>query len=305
VYAEPEDLDRAEVARALAVHWGIAAPLRYLPVGFGTHHYRTGDRWFVNVDEPGTQPDLERALATAAALRDAGLEFVHAPRPRAAGGYVAVLAGGYAVSVYAFLDGTAPASGAFPTDAERHTVLATLGRLHATTPATMPRRDDLAITSRSDFAALDLTTRWTGGPFAEPARELVAGRRTMIDDRFAAYDALVPAVRATADRWVVTHGEPHAGNVLWLEGGGFRFIDWDTVAVGPPERDLWVLQPRSAADRAAYGRGDADPTTAELYRLRWWLTEVCVYATGLHGTHVDDANTRESWRELREYLAAG
>ena len=39
--------------------------------------------------------------------------------------------------------------------------------------------------------------------------------------------------------------------------------------------------------------------------MRWWLTEVCVYATGLHGTHVDDANTRESRRELREYLAAG
>ena len=46
MYAEPEDLDRAEVARALAVHWGIAAPLRYLPVGFGTHHYRAGEDWF-------------------------------------------------------------------------------------------------------------------------------------------------------------------------------------------------------------------------------------------------------------------
>jgi hypothetical protein len=54
----------------LAAHWGIAGPLRYLPVGFGTHHYRAGDDWFVNVDEPGSRHGLERATATAAALRD-------------------------------------------------------------------------------------------------------------------------------------------------------------------------------------------------------------------------------------------
>ena len=159
--AEPDDLDRAEVAATLATHWGITGSLSYLPVGFGTHHYRAG--------------------------------------------------------------------------------------------------------------------------------ELVARRRDVIDEVFAAYDALVPAVRATADRWVVTHGEPHAGNVLWLIGGGFRLIDWDTVALGPPERDLWMF----ALDSAA----------AELYRLRWWLEEVCLYVTELHGAHVDDANTRASWRELRRCLA--
>jgi len=289
VYAEPDDLDRAEVARVLADHWGIAAPLRYLPVGFGTHHYRAGEHWFVNVDEPGTQPDLERALATAAALRDTGLEFVHAPRPRATGGFVAVLPSGYAVSVYGFLDGTAHPFGAFPTEAERRTVLAALARLHAARPAVLPHRDDLAITARSDYAALDLSTPWSGGPFAGPARELVGRRRAVVDEAFAAYDALVPAVRATADGWVVTHGEPHAGNVLWLTGGGFRLIDWDTVALGPPERDLWMFAHDSAV--------------AELYRLRWWLEEVCLYVTELHGAHVDDANTRASWRELRRCLA--
>jgi hypothetical protein len=80
----------------------------------------------------------------------------------------------------------------------------------------------------------------------------------------------------------ITHGEPHAGNVLWLTGGGFRLIDGDTVAIGPPEV--------------------ADPPAAELYRLRWWLQEVCGYDTELHGAHVDDAHTRARWRELHSYL---
>jgi spectinomycin phosphotransferase len=137
-------------------------------------------------------------------------------------------------------------------------------------------------------------SRADGGPFAEQARELVARRQTMIDDDwFAAYDALVPAARAVSDRWVITHGEPHAGDVLWLVGGGFRLIDWDTVALAPPERDLWMF------DTAAEG---VDPAAAGLYRLRWWMQEVCLYVVELHGAHVDDANTRASWRELRGCL---
>ena len=54
--AEPSGFDREELARHLAIEWGMAvSSMRYVPVGFGTHHYRVwtgaGNGWFVNVDE--------------------------------------------------------------------------------------------------------------------------------------------------------------------------------------------------------------------------------------------------------------
>jgi uncharacterized protein len=41
---------------------------------------------------------------------------------------------------------------------------------------------------------------------------------------------------------VVTHGEPHPANVM-LVTGTLVLIDWDTVALAVPERDLWMVAP--------------------------------------------------------------
>src|SRR5688572_10889860 len=92
--APPTDLDTPALVAALA-RWGLCDPaLEYLPVGFGSHHWRAGrpdgTSAFVTVDDlaagfqSGGVADssfaaLERAYRTAGALRDAGLEFVLAP----------------------------------------------------------------------------------------------------------------------------------------------------------------------------------------------------------------------------------
>lgn len=47
-------------------------------------------------------------------------------------------------------------------------------------------------------------------------------------------------MRDTTPGWVVTHGEPHPGNVI-RTSHGLRIIDWTTVQMAPPERDLWML----------------------------------------------------------------
>jgi spectinomycin phosphotransferase len=169
-------------------------------------------------------------------------------------------------------------------------------------PAHLPPRDDL-IVPRRDTALDDLDTPWTGGPYGESARALVRANREAIVERFARYDGLVPTVAAGAADWVVTHGEPHAGNVMWARDGGLRLIDWDTVALAPPERDLWLVGPRDADDWAAYGRSSAaDPAAMELYRLRWELTDLCSYIATLKGPHADDEDTRIASRALAGYL---
>ena len=37
---------------------------------------------------------------------------------------------------------------------------------------------------------------------------------------------------------MITHGEPHPGNIL-RSRGRLLLIDWDTAGVALPERDLW------------------------------------------------------------------
>ena len=329
MFVEPRDLDRDVFVAALARTWEISVrSLRYEPVGFGTHHYVVDDdagaRWFVNVDDvftkswiasdPAQTADaLNRALRSAVALRKAGLEFVHAPIEASDGAVVNLMDERYAVSVFNYVDGRSNEFGKFASDDERRLVLNAVGRMHSATeriPRDLPRTDTLDIPQRRElFVSLDeLSTTWTGGPFAEPARELLATRVDEVRAMFARYDSLVPAVRARIDDWVVTHGEPHGSNIIRTPDGGLLMIDWDTVAIGPRERDLWMVEPRDTADWDAYtssgGAADVDPGAIELYNLWWALSEITGYIDTFRRPHVDDANTQVAWRELQNYLPA-
>ncbi len=53
----------------------------------------------------------------------------------------------------------------------------------------------------------------------------------------------------------VTRGEPHGGNIMRV-GRELLFIAWDTVALAPPERDLWMLDNGAAGGLAS----DTDAT---------------------------------------------
>ena len=92
----PEDLTDEQVAATVSRHWSITArTIRYVPLGFGSHHWLLSDvaggRWFVNGDalsDDAIAPDdhrfleLKAALTTAHVLRHrCGLAFVTAPVP--------------------------------------------------------------------------------------------------------------------------------------------------------------------------------------------------------------------------------
>ena len=89
---------------------------------------------------------------------------------------------------------------------------------------------------------------------------------------------------------VVTHGEPHAGNVL-VSAGRSLLIDWDTVATAPPERDLWL----AAGGWSGGVRRGAPPVLRthrrphwdllDLYRVDWLLSDVASLAGTLRDPH--------------------
>src|SRR6266536_1277699 len=233
----PEGLDEPRLRRALDA-WGIdAVSLAYAPVGFGDYHWTAVDgrerQWFVTVADLahkrhcGDGPEaafggLRRAMDTAWALRHQGeLGFVVAPLPTADGETVRRLGARHALSVFPFVDGTPGRFGQTLTPAERGPVVDLLAELHRRTPpASAPvLQPDLPARVRLEEALEELDRPWQGGPFAEPARVLVSECASGFRRRLDEFDRRVGEVSRRCEEPVVTHGEPHPGNLLRLETG--------------------------------------------------------------------------------------
>lgn len=322
---EPAALTRQLVAGFLRTHWGIeAVKLEYAPVGFGSYHWigadGAGPRWFVTADvlSPagswlGPSPEhilaaLTAATAACGELVDRGYEFVVAPLPDRTGALVRQVLPGWVMHLYPYLAGWSSGHGDWR-DATEHVRIAELiGRLHAAQPPAVLRRWDFTVPGRDQLAAAlaDLATPWTSGPYAERTRDLLATARTDILALLDRYDALAAEIAASPDPWVVSHGEPHSGNVVRTDHG-MRLIDWDTVLLAPRERDLTTVL--DGADPAtaliAYQRhaGPHAPRPAALELFdRWWaLAEICGYVGLFRGPHGDTADAAESWRNLCHY----
>ena len=325
---DPEDLERVELAALLERHWGLrVATLTYLPVGFGSHHWRAedsrGTRRFVTVDdlEAGFQagPDtdsafaaLDHAFRTAAALRDeAELEFVVAPLPDGEGHVIRRLSDRYAVTLSPLVEGEPTTYGSYESADDRRRMGGVLGRLHAATkhvPAGLPRREDFALPSRAALgeALEDLERPWSSGPFAEPARQLLRDSAHDLERRLTEYDELAARVRASPEPWVVTHGEPHRANVVRDPRGGVHLVDWDTTLIAPRERDLRMVLDRELTGWDEYaavaGPVPLNHEAIELYE-RWWdLADIAIYTALLRRPHDRTEDTTASWENLAGYL---
>jgi Ser/Thr protein kinase RdoA (MazF antagonist) len=122
------------------------------------------------------------------------------------------------------------------------------------------------------------------------------------------------------------HGDCHAGNVLWSEGGDYKgpqFVDFDDARTGPAVQDLWMLL---AGDRAAMTRqlGDVlagyedfhEFDTRELHLVEALRTLRLIHYSAWLARRWDDPafpaafpwfNTQRYWQdrilELREQIA--
>jgi spectinomycin phosphotransferase len=316
----PAGLREHDLRLVLAEGWRIdATALRYAAVGGGSYHWvvrdGAGRRWFVTADDlddkawlghtrPAVMAGLRSAMETALALRrDAGLDFVVAPVPGVDGAAVRPAGAGHAVAVFPFLSGTPGRFGEALPAAERAARTDMLAALHRPAPAGAPvaaiglaRREDL------DAALRNLGRPWRAGPFGEQARTLLAGAGDQIHGLLEVFDRRAGAIRA--DDFVITHGEPHPGNVMRV-GPRRMLIDWDTVGLGPPERDLWMVAGEEEARRYAGLTGRAvDPGLLEWYRLRWALDDISAFAHRLRSAHGRTADAEHAWVALKQTVAS-
>ncbi|MER6912591.1 phosphotransferase [Streptomyces sp. NPDC000594] len=301
-----------DAIRAALRAWDIDARPRHLPVGFGDHHWSAtaadGTRWFVTVfdltqkghadPDPGTVREVVgRALETARLLRArAGLDFVVASLPDRDGAILRPLGERYAVAVFPWLDGIAGEYEREDDPAVRLRTVEMLAALHrAPVPAVAPvLPDGPARRAELHRAIADAARPWSGGPFAEPAREALADVR--LGEWLEEYDRRCRALRERGAAPVLTHGEPHPGNVL-RQGDRSVLIDWDTVAVAFPERDLWhVAREPAEFDRYTELTGRTpDAAALALYELRWDLEDLAAYLEWFRGPHTRSADTELAW----------
>ena len=328
----PEDLLVAVLTRG----WGLAVTgLAYRPVGWGSHHWEItdarGGRWFATADElenkrhtrteslAGALARLQASLATAVALREAGLDFVVAPVAARDGAPLARAGEGFAVALYPWVDGQSFDWGSFPGPEHRQAVLDMLVAIHAAPPAAarLALADDLAIPHRDQLDAALAETGTAGtstrggaggsggvGPYAGPLASLMASHAGPLRAALDIFDQQRSHELAEPARPVVTHGEPHPGNTM-LAAGRWLLIDWDTVLLAPPERDLWSLDPGDGSVLAAYAAATGvTPRTEllELYRRRWDLADVAVDVSRFRRPHQGTPEDHEAFELLRSVV---
>jgi len=307
VRTPPDDLTEAELVALLADAWDLrGVEVEHAPVGFGSHHWvataASGIRRFVTVDRV-SDGRLQQALLAARALHDAaGLGWVVGPTPATDGAVLKPLGPGYAVAVYPYVDGRAFPDQPGPRD--RELVIDMVAELHAATPGVreLLATADLQVAGRAHLegALLRLLEPWTGGPFGEPARALLAARADDVRALLQEHGRLADVVRRTGSEWVATHGEVKPDNML-VTAAGLVLVDWDTALLAPAARDLWQVVSADGQERARYAsRSGREVAPAELtfYRLDWQLADICEYVRWLGGPHERTADTEIAWASL-------
>ncbi|UWP81927.1 aminoglycoside phosphotransferase family protein [Dactylosporangium fulvum] len=306
----PRGLPDDALSSLLVREWGLTVKsLTYRAVGFGSHHWElvdtSGSRWFVTVDEPADADKLHASLSVAVDLRATGHTFAVAPIPTV-GNQPMLRHGPFAVAVYPFVDGTSFDWNAFAGPEHRQATLDMIIQLHTAPPIVRrhARVDDFAVPHRDEVEQALKQPGPDCGPYSTAVADLLVEHAEPLRRVLARYDELVLGSRAEPVRAVLTHGEPHSGNTMRTPTG-WRLIDWDTVLVSPPERDLWLIEPGDGSIFAAYADATGvlvRPSTIMLLQLRWALSDIAVEIRRFRRPHTGTSDDAEGWEILRSVV---
>jgi spectinomycin phosphotransferase len=311
-----------EIRGLIGTGWGIAVhEMREVLEGGGSHHWAAqdadGGRWFVTCDDLATKPwlgedhdtvfrHLLAAYGTAIDLRRAGQTSVVAPIPSRSDAPAERLDERHSLAVFEHVDGAAGRWGAANTEAVHELVVVLAGLHRAITTEPTLRRHTLEVPGHAAFeAALAATNRpWGNGPFSEPARRILREHLDVITAWMHELSCAATRLAASPPSTVITHGEPHPGNLIDTEGG-LRLVDWDTVALAPPERDLWMVAEVDANALDLYRQLTGDTLDQQLltaYRLLWAVADLAAFTAQLRASHSGNADDERALQALSDIL---
>lgn len=305
----PPELDRGSLLRALTGSWGWPADeIRYVPKGAGSYHWVAtaagGPAAFLTVDDLDAKPwiadgrdatfqGLADAYGAAWALEhQAGVSLPVAPIRSRADSVLLRLSDQYSLAVFPFVAGTSGTWGDPLESATRDALARGLAELHGAPALMTPglSQRPLAVPERAGLmvALGQLDQPWSAaGPLAEPARQALAAHAAELAGRLREFDALAGQLQQDDARLVVTHGEPHPGNLIHT-GTGLRLVDWDTVALARPERDLWMLDDGTPGCLGLLeeltGHVPSEPAM-RFFRLAWALSDIAAFVEMFRSPH--------------------
>jgi spectinomycin phosphotransferase len=117
-------------------------------------------------------------------------------------------------------------------------------------------------------------------------------------------DVLARELEGAGGPLVVTHGEPHPGNLI-RAGRELRLVDWDTVALARRERDLWMLADGTPDALALYEELTGTTTSDRaitFYRLAWTLSDIASVAAMFRSTHHRSRRAERQWRAFQRLV---
>lgn len=191
-----------------------------------------------------------------------------------------------------------------------------IGRIHAIG----------ALTAYQHRPTLDIAS------FGEESRDFIRAGHWLPQDLLPAWTSVVEQAlqgvrhcyaRAGQVAHLRLHGDCHAGNVLWTEGEGPHFVDFDDSRMGPAVQDLWMLlsgdhasQSRQMCDVLAGYEDFAEFDRRELHLIEALRTLRLIHHAAWIARRWDDPafpaafpwfNTAHYWQErileLREQIA--
>lgn len=315
-----EPITEQAIRDAVLDGWGLKlVELRYLPEGGGAYHWagctRAGSRWFVTIDDLDTKPwlggdrdsvfnGLVACYRAAMDLRVSGSSFVVAPEATSSGAAAERVDERHSVCVFEYVDGEHGQWGQALSPGALNGLVAMLAQLHLSvvTPRGLARRG-LEVPGRHglEAALTELGHVWDGGPLSELARRELTLHAEVVQDWFTDLDRSATVLAEHAAATVLTHGEPHPGNLIHTRAG-MVLVDWDTVALAPPERDLWMIATTGDDALTDYRMlTGITPSDAAIsaYRLLWALSDVAAFIIQLRREHRHDADAQKALDAMR------
>lgn len=292
--------------------------LSFQPKGEASHSYIAvdggGTRWVIKVQ------DLARVVEQEARLRiirflhvEQGVTQVIAPR-QARSGACACPYQQYMVTVYPFIDGETIEPD-HQTNAYVSGFASLLGRFH-THSSVLPFPLPVETFENPDEEPIlqALRTLGTAGDRSSPTQDRV---RHLLGKQHADIVAALETMRqliADIGRLhldhVLIHGDPNWENVLIDRAGVFHLLDWDDLALGPPEHDLVFFSNRPPERFEAFLRQyllSHGPARLHLavfayYWYRDYTGQIAAYVLRLRDHLLNSTDDEQVWAEVGNHV---
>lgn len=292
-----KDIDEAQLKLLVDDQFGASdnIALEFAPLGEDSWSYRYGSFWVsVRRDLQGHMP---QAYHAAHELRLNGNDFILAPLTGRDGRTVHSL-NGFPVVVFPFIDVVPVIDGESPTQIEKDRIVEKIDVLHRASVSTQLLSETYEFPFSGELAAGVAKAAKADadcGPMSLPLNQLITKQQHYIRSLESEASELGRFCSKSNNRFVLTHGEPGAGNFFRADGS-LLLGDWGYLMWGPPERDWYHLN--HSLKIPLNGR----PEFMRFYELRWILGEIAEYTAHFIDTHTGNEDDVAMWRRLKRYL---